>query len=118
MAAALITTTIKAILAAAITALVVAIVVWIVMISLGAAIPVIAVGAITIGAGFIVNYLIESADKLAGRTATNDQSNTDGTASIIARWMRESGNSAMERVHQNWNYLMHKMARDYEEIAF
>lgn len=118
LAAALITTTIKAILAAAITALVVAIVVWIVMISLGAAIPVIAVGAITIGAGFIANYLIESADKLAGRTATNDQSNTDGTASIIARWMRESGNSAMEKVHQNWNYLMHKMARDYEEIAF
>lgn len=118
LAAALITSTIKTILAAAITTLVVAIAVWLVMISFGAAIPIIAVGAITIGAGFIVNYLIESADKMVGRAATHDQSNTDGTASIIAHWMRESGNSAMERLHQNWSYLMHKMTRDYREIAF
>lgn len=118
LAAALITTTIKAILAAAITTLVAAIILWLVMIAFGAAIPVIAVGAITIGVGFIVNYLIESADKLVGRTVTHDESNTDGTSSIIACWMRESGNSAMERVHQNWNYLMKKMTRDYQEIAF
>jgi hypothetical protein len=118
LAAALITSTIKTILAAAVTTLVVAIAVWLVMISFGSAIPIIAVGAITIGAGFIVNYLIESADKLAGRTITHDQSNTDGTASIIEHWMRESGNSVMERFHQNWNYLMHKMTRDYQEIAF
>jgi len=118
LAAALITSTIKTILAAAATTLVVAIAVWLVMISFGAAIPIIAIGAITIGAGFIVNYLIESADKLAGRTITHDQSNTDGTASIIAHWMRESGNSAMERLHQNWSYLMHKMTKDYQEIIF
>lgn len=118
LAAALITTTIKAILAAAITTLVAAIIVWLVMIVFGAAIPIIAVGAITIGAGFIVNYLVESTDKLVGRTVTHDQSNTDGTASIIANWMRESGNSAMERFHQNWKYLMYKMTKDYQEIAF
>lgn len=118
LAAALVTTTIKAILTAAVTTLVAAIIVWLVMIAFGAAIPVIAVGAITIGAGFIVNYMIESADKLAGRTITHDQSNTDGTASIIANWMRESGNSAVERFHQNWRYLMQKMTKDYQEIAF
>jgi len=118
LAAALITSTIKTILAAAITALVVAIAVWLVMISFGAAMPIIAVGAITIGAGLIVNYLIESADKMVGRTVTHDKSNTDGVASIIAHWMRESGNSAMEQFHQNWSYLMHKMTSDYQEIAF
>jgi hypothetical protein len=118
LAAALITSTIKAILGAAVTTLVTAIAIWVLMISFGAAIPIIAVGAITIGAGFVVNYLIESADKLAGRAVTHDQSNADGTASIIAQWMRESGNSVMERLHQNWNYLMYKMTKDYQEIAF
>jgi hypothetical protein len=62
--------------------------------------------------------LIESADKLAGRILSHDPSNTDGTASIIAHWMRESGNSAIEKFHQNWSYLMHKMTNDYQEIAF
>ncbi|MCS0632645.1 hypothetical protein NX786_25245 [Telluria mixta] len=118
LAAGLITTTIKTILAAAVTTLVVAIIVWLVMIALGAAIPVIAVGAITIGVGFVANYLIESADKLAGRVLSHDQSNSDGTASIVAHWMRETGNSAIQMVHQNWNYLMHKMVNDYQEIVF
>lgn len=118
LAAGLITTTIKAILAAVITTLVVAIIVWLVMIAFGAAIPVIAVGAITIGVGFLANYLIESVDKLAGRALSHDQSNTDGTASVIAHWMRGSSNSTLERIHQNWNYLMYKMTNDYQEIAF
>lgn len=118
LAAALITTTIKAILAAAIIALVTAIIVWLVMIAFGAAIPVIAIGAISMGIGIVANYLIESADKLAGRTLTHDESNTDGTASVIAEWMRKTGNSALERFEQNWRYLMHKMTRDYQEIIF
>jgi hypothetical protein len=118
LAAGLITTTIKTILTAAVTTLVVAIIVWLIMIAFGAAIPVIAVGAITIGVGFVANYLIESADKFAGRTLSHDQSSSDGTASIIAHWMREKGNLAIQRVYQNWNYLMHKMANDYQEIAF
>lgn len=117
-AAALITTTIKTILVAAVTTLVVAAIVWLVMIAFGAALPVIAVGAITIGVGFLANYLIEAADKLAGRTITHNQADTDGTASTVAQYMRELGNSAVEKIHSNWHYLMHKMSRDYQEIAF
>lgn len=117
-AAAMITTTIKTILAAAVTTLVVAAIVWLVMIAFGAALSVIAVGAITIGVGFVANYLIEAADKLAGRSITHDPSNTDGTASVVAQYMRELGNSAVEKIHKNWHYLMYKMSRDYQEIAF
>jgi hypothetical protein len=118
LAAALVTTTLKAILVGAVTTLIAAVIVWLVMIAFGTAIPVIAIGALTLGIGYIVNYLVESADKLAGRTITHNESNTDGTASIIALWMRESGNAAIQRIHQNWNYLMQKMTRDYQEIAF
>lgn len=118
LAAALFTTTIKAILAAAVTTLVVAAIVWLVMIAFGAAMPVIAIGALAIGIGFVANYLIEAADKFAGRTLTHDPKNTDGTAAIVAQYMREFGQSTMERVHQNWNYLMQKMSKDYMEIAF
>jgi hypothetical protein len=88
------------------------------MIAFGAALSVIAVGAITIGVGFVANYLIEAADKLAGRTITHDQSNTDGTASTVSQYMRELGNSAVEKMHKNWSYLMYKMSRDYQEIVF
>lgn len=105
-------------IAAAVTTLVVAAIVWLVMIAFGAALSVIAVGAITIGVGFVANYLIEAADKLAGRNITHDQSNTDGTASTVAQYMRELGNSAVEKIHENWHYLMYKMSRDYQEIAF
>lgn len=118
LAAALITATTKTILVSVVTALVVAAIVWLVMIAFGAALSVIAVGVITIGVGFIANYLIEAADKLIGRAVTNNQSNTDGTASTVAQYMRESGNSALEKIHRNWNYLMYKMSRDYQEIAF
>lgn len=118
LVAALVTTTIKTLLAATITTLVIAVIVWVVMIAFGAALPIIAVGALTLGVGLAVNYFVESTDKLVGRTLSHDPANTDGTASIIARWMRESENSVLERVHQNWNYLMHKMANDYKEIAF
>jgi hypothetical protein len=118
LAAALVTTTLKAILVGAITTLIAAVIVWLVMIAFGAAIPVIAIGALTVGIGYIVNYLVESADKLAGRTITHDESNTDGTAFAIALWMRESGNTAIHRIHQNWNYLMQKMIQDYQEISF
>jgi hypothetical protein len=118
LAAALITTTIKTILAAAATTLVVAAIVCFVMFVLSAAVPVILVGATTIVTGIVANYYIEAADKLAGRTITHDQSNTDGTSSIIASWMRDVSVSTQERIHKNWNYLMYKMTRDYQEVLF
>jgi hypothetical protein len=118
LAAALITTTIKTILTAVATTLAVAAIVCFAMVVAGAAMPVILVGAITIFAGFLANYSMEAADKLIGRAITHDQTNTDGTSSIIASWMRNIRTSAQERIHQNWNYLMHKMTGDYQEIIF
>lgn len=118
LAAALITTTIKTIIAAAATTLIVAAVVCFVMLVVGAAIPVILVGGLTVLTGFLANYYVEAADKLAGRTITHDQSNTDGTSSIISSWMRNAGITTRERIYQNWNYLMYKMTRDYQEITF
>ena len=118
LAAGLVMTTIKTILSATITTLVVAAIVWLAMIAFGAALPIIAVGALTVGVGLLANYLVESTDKLVGRTLSHDPSNTDGAASVIANWMREAKNSTLERVHQNWNYLMRKMVNDYQEIVF
>jgi hypothetical protein len=118
LAAALITTTIKTIVAAAATTLIVAAIISFVMLVVGAAVPVILVGAITVFTGVLANYYVETADKLAGRTFTHDQSSTDGTSSIIASWMRSFSTTTQEKIHQNWNYLMHKMTRDYQEIAF
>jgi hypothetical protein len=118
LAAALITTTIKTILSAAITTLAIAVTISAVMFAFGAALPVIAIGAIALAAGFLVNHIVESADKVVGRSITHDQSNTDGTTPILAQWMRDIGSSTQERIYQNWSYLMHKMTRDYQEIAF
>jgi hypothetical protein len=118
LAASLITIAIKTVITAAATTLIVAAVVCFVMMVVGAAVPIILVGAMTILTGFVANYYVEATDKLAGRTITHDQSNTDGTSSIIASWMRNIGISTQERINQNWNYLMHKMTRDYQEIIF
>ena len=118
LAAALVTSTLKTILTAAVTTLVTALIVWLVMIVFGAAVPVIAVGAITIGVGFLASYLTESADKFVGQVITHDDSNTDGTTSIVAQQMRKYGNQSLERIISNWKYLMQKMSNDYQEIVF
>jgi type VI secretion system secreted protein VgrG len=81
-------------------------------------VPQIAVGAVTIFAGFFANYVIEAIDKSIGRAVTHDESNSDGTSSIIAPWLRNAGNQIPEKIHQNWTYLMHKMSADYQEIKF
>lgn len=118
LAAALFTSAIKAILAAVATSLVIAIIISFVMLVSGAAVPVLLVGATTIFVGFFANYFVEAADKKIGRIIANDQSNTDGTSSVIAPWMRKIGAAAQERIHQNWNYLIYKMTKDYQEITF
>lgn len=118
LAATLINTTIKTILAAAATTLIVAAIVCFVMMVTGAAVPVILVGAATILAGVLANYHVEVADKIAGRTITHEQSNTDGTSSLIASWMRNVSTATQERIHKNWLYLMYKMTKDYQEITF
>jgi hypothetical protein len=118
LAAALITTTIKTIIASAATTLIVAAVLFFVMMVIGAAVPILLVGITTIFAGILANYFVEAADKRIGQTVSDDQSNTDGTSSIIASWMRNIGTAGYIRVHHNWNYLMNKITKDYQEIIF
>jgi hypothetical protein len=118
LAGALITSTVKAILAAAAVTLVVVSILAFLMFALGISLSVIAVGAITIVAGFLANYAIETADKAIGRAVTHDDSNADGTSSIVAGWIRNAGAEIHAKIHQNWSYLMHKMSVDYQEIKF
>jgi hypothetical protein len=105
-------------LAAAAVTLVVAFFVWVVMVASGAAISVISVGLATICAGFFVNYAVEATDKFIGRTVTHDHSNTDGTSSLIAAWIRKAERQVEGNIQANWNYLMYKMSADYREIQF
>jgi hypothetical protein len=114
LAAALITTTIKAIIAAAAVCLIVAGVCWFVMAVAGVAVPVIMVGALTIGVGFAANYVIEAADKFIGRTVAHDPLNIDGTATLVGNWIRKAGNL----IQDDWYYLMSKMPKDFKEINF
>jgi hypothetical protein len=112
LAAALIMTTIKAVVASFIITLVVAAIVWVLMIGFEVALGLIMVGIITIGVGVVANYALEAADKAAGRSLSLDPSNTDGIASSIAPWMRELSHKAQK----NWSYLMEKFPKDYQEI--
>jgi hypothetical protein len=118
LAAALLTTTVKAILAAALTTLFVAAIVWFLMFLFGATLTVIMVGALTIGVAVAVNYGVEAIDKLIGRSVTHDQTNTDGTAGVIVPWIRKAGDMVTEKIHENWSYLMYEMSADYKEIQF
>jgi hypothetical protein len=114
LAAALIMATVKTILVAVAVSLVVAAMVWVVMLVIGAGLSVIAVGVVTIIAGVGFNFLVEMADKSAGRAMTHNSSNTDGVASVLAPALREAG----KVIEKNWDYLMEKMAGDYQEIRF
>jgi uncharacterized protein (DUF779 family) len=118
LAAALITSTVKAILAAAATTLAVVAFLAIAMFFMSATVPVIAVGAATVIAGFFANYVIEAIDKSIGRAVTHDEANSDGTSSAIAPLIRRASNQVQEKIHQNWEYLMYKMSSDYREIEF
>jgi hypothetical protein len=114
LAAALITTALKALLSAALVILAVAAILCFVMIAVGLAVPVIVVGVIALVISFVAGYAVEAADKSLGRAITGKADNTDGTASVIAPWLRDAGN----KISENWNYLISKMPKDYSEIYF
>lgn len=118
LAAALITTTVKTILVAALVSLVVAGIVALIMMVAGVALCVITVGLITIGVGAVVTYIVESADKSIGQAITHEDSNTDGTAAVIAPWFRSAGHAIEAKWRENWTYLMHRMSSDYQEVVF
>ena len=105
LAAALITTTIKAIVSAVLVTAIVAAIAWFLAIFIGSGILVILIGLITIGLALGVGYIIEAADKSAGRAITHNPSNPDGMASVIAPLMKD----ASKIIEKNWNYLKEKM---------
>lgn len=114
LAAALIIATIKTILVAVAVSVIVALLVWFGMVIGGVGVAVIAVGVLTIGIGFGMSYVVDIVDKSAGRAITHDPSNTDGVAAVLAPALRE----ASKLIEKNWEYLMTKMAGDYQEIRF
>ena len=114
----LITIAIKTIVTAALTALAVAGILALAMFSFSAAVPVIFVGAITVSAGILVSYGVESVDKSLGRTLTNSNTSTEGTSSIVSAWIRSASYQAQARIKDSWIYLMYQMTRDYQEIEF
>jgi hypothetical protein len=114
LASSLIMSIVKTILVAAIVVAIVALVVAIVMLGIGAAMPVIAIGALSIGASFVVNYAIEAADKKLGKIVTADSSNSDGLSTVIAPLLRRAG----EELSESWTHLMSKFPKDYQWIEF
>lgn len=114
LAAALLTGVAKAIVAAVLVAALVALAVMFIMYASAATVAVIAIGAMTIAAGFIMNYAVEAGDKLLGKFATGDATNTDGLASAIAPWLRKAGIS----IESAWKILEDKYPADYVGISF
>lgn len=114
LSAALLTGVAKAIVAAVLVAAVVALAVIFIMSVTAATVSVIAIGAMTIAAGIIMNYAVEAGDKLLGKSATGDPTNTDGLASAIAPWLRKAGGS----IESAWKILEEKYPADYVGISF
>jgi len=108
LASAILMGAIKAIVAAALTIMVVAAVLFILMVFLEVAVAAIAVGMITVIAGFGINYLVEAADKASGREIKG-KDYTDGLAGVVAPWLREMG----DHLGKVWDGLKTKMPDDY-----
>lgn len=112
LAAALLTSVVKAIVAAALTVMVVAAILFVLMALLEMAVAAIVVGGLTIFAGLGINYLVEAADKAVGIEMKGEE-NSDGLAAVAAPWLREMGG----RLGRLWDELKAKMPTDYEFMA-
>lgn len=112
LAAVLLTSVVKAIVAAALTVIVVALILAFLMLVLKVAVAAIVVGGVTIAAGVGINYLVEVADKAAGKEMKG-KNNSDGLAAVAAPWLREMG----DRLGELWDELKAKMPTDYEFMA-
>lgn len=109
LAAALLTSLLKAIVAAALTVMVVAALLFIFMVAAEIAVAAIVVGAMTVSVGFLLNYIVEAADKSLGKQIKGKE-NTDGLAGVAAPWLREMG----DLLGKIWGDLKEKMPNDYE----
>lgn len=110
LAASLMMSVVKAIFIAALTAIIVTCIVAFIIFVVGASMSVLAIGALTIGAGIVASYAVDVVDKKLGQVV-GDDSNGGGLADILAARMRQS-------VEYIWKYLKGKLLWDFEEVAF
>jgi hypothetical protein len=113
LAASLIMGLLKTLVAAAITVAAVALFVSAALVLASSALSVLVIGAVTLGAGIIINYSIEVADKSLGRAITGGKS-TDGVSDVLSPFLRTAGSE----IQESWKYLTRKFPLDYEEILF
>jgi hypothetical protein len=111
-AAALLTGLAKAILAAALTTAFVAVVLMFVIGIAKVGVAALVVGLFTLAVGFALNYIVEAGDKALGR-ALKGQGNSDGTAAVVAPWLRTAG----RWIEDSWNQLSLKFPKDYQPWA-
>lgn len=109
LAASLIMNVVKAIVSAALTVIIVTCLVLFIMFLIGASLSVVAVGAITIGAGAAVGLGIDVLDKKLGNAIVGE-SNNDGLSAVLAARVRQN-------LLYHWDYLKKKVLWDYEEMS-
>jgi hypothetical protein len=109
LAAALIVAVLKAVLSAILVGVFVALICTFLLAGALTAIPIIVVGALTVGLGVIVNYGVDKADKVLGKLTTNDPKNGDGMAASLAPLLRDAGNS----IAASWDKLVSTFPSDY-----
>jgi hypothetical protein len=114
LAAAWITSLVKALVTAAIVAIVVAAIVTLALLVFAASVSALVIGGLTIFLGFVVGYGVEAIDKRIGKVASDDQKNTDGSAFTVAPWLRDAGKA----ISENWDHLKSKMPIDYKDLSF
>lgn len=112
LAAALVTSLVKAVIAAALTVAVVAAIVFILMVVAKITVAAIVVGAMTLITGWALNYAVDAIDKQIGK-AWLGQGNGDGTAAAIAPWLRNAG----KWLGDSWDHLNAKFPNDYQPWA-
>jgi hypothetical protein len=114
LAAGLLMAVLKAIISAALTVAIVIVILFLIMGAASSALPVLAVGAITLVAGVAANFGVEAVDKTLGKLVTRKPDNGDGLAGAIAPALRKAG----ETIQRNWAVLNQMSPQDYQGIAF
>lgn len=108
--ASLLMNVVKTILIAAVVAPVVAAIIALFAFGAKACVVVIAVGALTLGAGFVVSFGVDVVDKKLGKVMMGE-SHEEGISPILANHIRQN-------LKGNWDYLKKKLLWDYEEVSF
>jgi hypothetical protein len=79
---------------------------------LGAAMPILAIGAITIFATLVLSYVTDALDKKMGKVLEGNGS-SDGVAGYLASSMRE----VEKKISLHWNYLKSKFGNEYKDFS-